>query len=86
MCVYFLHFLEATCQALNLLKIICGKYQQYVEIITTPIHAKDARFNFGTGKVGSLAVFASATILAFGKRSDSHTVTTIFPFCRLDSR
>jgi cation diffusion facilitator family transporter len=30
----------------------------------TRIHAKDARFNFGTGKVSSLAAFASATILA----------------------
>jgi cation diffusion facilitator family transporter len=30
----------------------------------TRIHAKDARFNFGTGKVGSLAAFASATMLA----------------------
>jgi hypothetical protein len=29
-----------------------------------PIHAKDARFNFGTGKASSLAAFASATILA----------------------
>ena len=27
-------------------------------------HAKDARFNFGTGKVNSLAAFASATMLA----------------------
>lgn len=27
-------------------------------------HAKDARFNFGTGKVSSLAAFASATLLA----------------------
>ncbi len=27
-------------------------------------HARDARFNFGTGKVGSLAAFASATMLA----------------------
>ncbi len=27
-------------------------------------HAKDARFNFGTGKVNSLAAFASATLLA----------------------
>jgi hypothetical protein len=51
-----------------------------------PIHAKDARFNFGTGKVSSLTAFASATILAFGKHSHSHTVTTIFPFCWLDSR
>lgn len=30
----------------------------------TRIHAKDARFNFGTGKVSSLAAFASATMLA----------------------
>jgi cation diffusion facilitator family transporter len=30
----------------------------------TRIHAKDARFNFGTGKVSSLAAFASATLLA----------------------
>ena len=30
----------------------------------TRIHAKDARFNFGTGKVNSLAAFASATMLA----------------------
>lgn len=30
----------------------------------TRTHAKDARFNFGTGKVGSLAAFASATMLA----------------------
>jgi len=30
----------------------------------TRTHAKDARFNFGTGKVNSLAAFASATILA----------------------
>jgi cation diffusion facilitator family transporter len=30
----------------------------------TRIHAGDARFNFGTGKVSSLAAFASATLLA----------------------
>ena len=30
----------------------------------TRTHAKDARFNFGTGKVNSLAAFASATMLA----------------------
>jgi len=30
----------------------------------TRAHAKDARFNFGTGKVNSLAAFASATVLA----------------------
>jgi cation diffusion facilitator family transporter len=30
----------------------------------TRTHATDARFNFGTGKVSSLAAFASATILA----------------------
>jgi cation diffusion facilitator family transporter len=30
----------------------------------TRSHAKDARFNFGTGKVNSLAAFASATVLA----------------------
>jgi len=30
----------------------------------TRIHAKDSRFNFGTGKVSSLAAFASATMLA----------------------
>jgi cation diffusion facilitator family transporter len=30
----------------------------------TRAHAKDARFNFGTGKVNSLAAFASATMLA----------------------
>ncbi len=30
----------------------------------TRAHAKDARFNFGTGKVSSLAAFASATMLA----------------------
>jgi cation diffusion facilitator family transporter len=30
----------------------------------TRIHATDARFNFGTGKVSSLAAFASATMLA----------------------
>lgn len=30
----------------------------------TRTHSKDARFNFGTGKVNSLAAFASATILA----------------------
>jgi len=30
----------------------------------TRTHAMDARFNFGTGKVNSLAAFASATILA----------------------
>jgi cation diffusion facilitator family transporter len=30
----------------------------------TRIHAKDARFNFGTGKVSSLAAFTSATMLA----------------------
>ena len=30
----------------------------------TRTHAKDARFNFGTGKVSSLAAFASATLLA----------------------
>ena len=30
----------------------------------TRTHAKDARFNFGTGKVNSLAAFASASILA----------------------
>jgi cation diffusion facilitator family transporter len=30
----------------------------------TRIHANDRRFNFGTGKVGSLAAFASATMLA----------------------
>ena len=30
----------------------------------TRSHAKDARFNFGTGKVSSLAAFASATMLA----------------------
>jgi cation diffusion facilitator family transporter len=30
----------------------------------TRIHAKDAHFNFGTGKVSSLAAFASATMLA----------------------
>ncbi len=30
----------------------------------TRAHAKDARFNFGTGKVSSLAAFASATVLA----------------------
>ena len=30
----------------------------------TRVHAKDARFNFGTGKVSSLAAFASATMLA----------------------
>jgi cation diffusion facilitator family transporter len=29
----------------------------------TRAHAKDARFNFGTGKVNSLAAFASATML-----------------------
>ena len=30
----------------------------------TRIHARDSRFNFGTGKVNSLAAFASATMLA----------------------
>ncbi|MGA8753634.1 CDF family Co(II)/Ni(II) efflux transporter DmeF [Candidatus Deferrimicrobium sp.] len=30
----------------------------------TRVYAKDARFNFGTGKVSSLAAFASATLLA----------------------
>lgn len=30
----------------------------------TRAHAKDARFNFGTGKVNSLAAFASATMLS----------------------
>lgn len=30
----------------------------------TRAHARDARFNFGTGKVNSLAAFASASILA----------------------
>lgn len=30
----------------------------------TRIHARDARFNFGTGKVNSLAAFASASMLA----------------------
>jgi len=30
----------------------------------TRFHAEDARFNFGTGKVSSLAAFASATMLA----------------------
>ncbi len=30
----------------------------------TRAHAKDARFNFGTGKVNSLAAFASASMLA----------------------
>jgi cation diffusion facilitator family transporter len=30
----------------------------------TRIHARDARFNFGTGKVNSVAAFASATMLA----------------------
>jgi len=30
----------------------------------TRIHARDSRFNFGTGKVSSLAAFASATMLA----------------------
>ncbi len=30
----------------------------------TRAHARDSRFNFGTGKVGSLAAFASATMLA----------------------
>jgi len=31
----------------------------------TRVHARDARFNFGTGKVNSLAAFASALMLAF---------------------
>ena len=30
----------------------------------TRVHARDSRFNFGTGKVSSLAAFASATLLA----------------------
>lgn len=30
----------------------------------TRVHARDARFNFGTGKVNSLAAFASASMLA----------------------